>query len=95
VALRTYYVLAGKVSILVHNSNWPFGPSLTRCEKVAAATGVDNLSPKQRKNLTRFMKGSPGDAEVPQIIRLWGGGVEFSYKVVGRVPVRMRFTECA
>lgn len=31
------------------------------------------------------MKGSPGDAEVPQIVRLPEGGAEFSYKVPGRV----------
>ncbi|MFI6526635.1 hypothetical protein [Streptomyces uncialis] len=39
-----------------------------------------------RKNLTGFMKKSPGEAEIPQIIRLPGGGAEFSYKVPGRVP---------
>ncbi|MFD8461903.1 hypothetical protein ACFV27_45380 [Streptomyces antimycoticus] len=48
--------------------------------------GVDDLSPALRKNLTGFMQRSPGDAEVPQIIRLPKGGAEFSYKVPGRVP---------
>lgn len=28
----------------------------------------------------------PGDVEIPQIVRLPGGGAEFSYKVPGRVP---------
>jgi hypothetical protein len=32
------------------------------------------------------MKESPGDAEIPEIIRLPEGGAEFSYKVPGRVP---------
>ncbi|WP_246459540.1 polymorphic toxin-type HINT domain-containing protein [Streptomyces himalayensis] len=81
--LHTYYVLAGETPVLVHNSN---GCNLTRGEKVAAAVGVDDLSPALRKNLTGFMKKSPGDAEIPQIIRLPGGGAEFSYKVPGRVP---------
>ncbi|WP_455359430.1 RHS repeat-associated core domain-containing protein [Streptomyces sp. SYSU K21746] len=62
------------------------GTDLTRGEKVAAAAGVDDLSPALRKNLTRFMKGSPGDAQIPQIIRLPEGAAEFSYKVPGRVP---------
>ncbi|WP_037854132.1 hypothetical protein [Streptomyces sp. NRRL S-340] len=55
-------------------------------EKVAAAAGVDDLSPALRKSLTGFMKKSPGDAEIPEIIRLPEGGAEFSYKVPGRVP---------
>ncbi|WP_207958391.1 hypothetical protein, partial [Streptomyces sp. YIM 98790] len=84
--LHTYYVLAGATPVLVHNSNGPCGPKLTRGEKVAAAVGVDDLSPALRKSLTGFMKKSPGDAEIPEIIRLPEGGAEFSYKVPGRVP---------
>lgn len=84
--IHTYYVLAGETPVLVHNSNGACGTNLTRGEKVAAAAGVDDLSPALRKNLTGFMKKSPGDAEIPQIIRLPGGGAEFSYKVPGRVP---------
>ncbi|WP_327268031.1 hypothetical protein OG233_06740 [Streptomyces sp. NBC_01218] len=79
-------MLAGQTLVLVHNSNGACGTNLTRGEKVAAAAGVDDLSPALRKNLTGFMKKSPGDAEIPQIIRLPGGGAEFSYKVPGRVP---------
>ncbi|MFE9341388.1 RHS repeat-associated core domain-containing protein, partial [Streptomyces sp. NPDC007063] len=59
---------------------------LSRGEKVAAAEGVDDLSPEVRKSLTNFMRKSPGAAEVPQIIRLPEGAAEFSYKVPGRVP---------
>jgi RHS repeat-associated protein len=84
--LHTYYVLAGETPVLVHNSGGPCGPKLTRGEKVAAAVGVDDLSPALRKSLTGFMKKSPGDAEIPEIIRLPEGGAEFSYKVPGRVP---------
>lgn len=84
--LHTYYVLAGRTPVLVHNSGGLPCGKLTRGEKVAAAKGVDDLSPALRKNLTSFMKKSPGDAEVPQIIRLPEGGAEFSYKVPGRVP---------
>ncbi|MDB1088173.1 polymorphic toxin-type HINT domain-containing protein [Streptomyces sp. ACA25] len=84
--VHTYYVLAGHTPVLVHNSGGTCGTNLTRGEKVAAASGVDDLSPALRKNLTGFMKKSPGDAEIPQIIRLRGGGAEFSYKVPGRVP---------
>jgi hypothetical protein len=59
-----------------------------RGEKVSAATEADDLSPALRKNLTRFMKGSPADAEIPQIVRLPGGAAEFSNKVSERVPGR-------
>ncbi|MFE7131752.1 polymorphic toxin-type HINT domain-containing protein [Streptomyces sp. NPDC057638] len=85
-SLHTYYVLAGRTPVLVHNSNGECGTSLTRGEKVAAAKGVDQLSPGLRKNLTRFMKGSSGNAEIPQIIHLPGGGAEFSFKSAGKVP---------
>ncbi|MFJ4964309.1 polymorphic toxin-type HINT domain-containing protein [Streptomyces sp. NPDC088729] len=84
--LHTYYVLAGETPVLVHNSNGACGTNLTRGEKVAAATGVDDLSPALRKSLTGFMKKSPGNAEIPQIVRLPEGGAEFYYKVPGRVP---------
>ncbi|MGW5450187.1 polymorphic toxin-type HINT domain-containing protein [Streptomyces asiaticus] len=84
--IHTYYVLAGETPVLVHNSSGACGKNLTRGEKVAAAAGIDDLSPALRKNLTGFMKESPGDAEIPQIIRLPEGGAEFSYKVPGRVP---------
>ncbi|WP_202532054.1 MULTISPECIES: hypothetical protein [unclassified Streptomyces] len=77
-------MLAGQTPVLVHNS--ACGTNLTRGEKVAAATGVDDLSPALRKSLTGFMKKSPGDAEIPQIVRLPEGGAEFYYKVPGRVP---------
>ncbi|WP_230396124.1 RHS repeat-associated core domain-containing protein [Streptomyces blattellae] len=76
----------GKGKGNVHNRNGATGPNLTRGEKVAAAAGVGDLSPALRKNLTGFMKKSPGNAEIPEIIRLPGGGAEFSYKVPGRVP---------
>ncbi|MFD3826503.1 hypothetical protein [Streptomyces sp. NPDC058625] len=79
-------MLAGETPVLVHDSNGVCGTNLTRGEKVAAATGVDDLSPALRKSLTGFMKKSPGDAEIPQIVRLPGGGAEFYYKVPGRVP---------
>nr|WP_308114672.1 polymorphic toxin-type HINT domain-containing protein [Streptomyces sp. ISL-12] len=84
--IHTYYVLAGETPVLVHNSNGACGTNLTRGEKVAAATGVDDLSPALRKSLTGFMKKSPGNAEIPQIVRLPEGGAEFYYKVPGRVP---------
>ncbi|MFI9461597.1 polymorphic toxin-type HINT domain-containing protein [Streptomyces xiamenensis] len=84
--VHTYYVLAGETPVLVHNANGACGANLTRGEKVAAATGVDDLSPELRRSLTGFMKKSPGDADIPQIIRLSGGGAEFSYTVPGRVP---------
>lgn len=47
---------------------------------------MDELTSELRKSLTGFMKKSPGEAEVPQIIRLHDGGAEFSYEVPGRVP---------
>jgi hypothetical protein len=83
--LHTYYVLAGETPVLVHNSNGPCGTNLTRGEKVAAAAGVDDLSPALRKNLTGFMKKSPGDAEIPQIIRLPGGQLQGPWKGSGVV----------
>ncbi|MBZ6107977.1 hypothetical protein ACF1HU_36380 [Streptomyces olivaceus] len=79
-------MLAGETPILVHNLNGACGANLTRDEKVPVAAGVDDLSPALRKSLTGFMKKSPGNAEIPQIVRLPEGGAEFYYKVPRRVP---------
>jgi hypothetical protein len=59
---------------------------MTRGEKAKAARGYDSLSTQLRQSLTKFMKKSPGAAEIPEIARLPEGAVEFSYKVPGRVP---------